>query len=267
MKRILIASLYFIAIAGIIFLMGFSQKTHRERVCPKVDINIDYGKREFASDIMLISSDIKQAISLNFDSIKGKQNTEFSIENIEKTLAKNNFVKEIDVYQEINGKINIRLTQRRPIMRIYGSSGNSFYIDESGMAIPIKPGYPARVLIISGRINDILFNGEGIDLLDSKNDSLPGINLLRNLYYIGKYIDNDDFLRKEITQIDIRSKNQIILIPLVGRHIIEMQSFANYDQKLKKLKIFYKNGLSQGGWGRYNKINIEFRNQIVCTKN
>jgi cell division protein FtsQ len=83
---------------------------------------------------------------------------------------------------------------------------------------------------------------------------------------MAKYLDRNEFLRKEITQIHILPDGKISLIPLVGNHLIEMHSYDNLDKKLRKLELFYKKAMNQGGWGKYSKINIEYKNQIVCTK-
>ena len=40
----------------------------------------------------------------------------------------------------------------------------------------------------------------------------------------------------------------------------------NFENKLARLKEFYKKGLNQVGWNKYSRINLEFSNQIICTK-
>ena len=265
MKKILIKIAYILPVLALIFLMAFSKKSHDSRTCPEVSIDIDYGKREFATDVMLISQEIENILRLHFDSIKGKKLEKIVLENIKETLSTHAYVDDIEVYEEVNGKINIHLTQRRPIVRVYGHTGNSFYLDEEGSAIPVKAGFPARVLIASGSIDDRAYRGEVLHILEPSSDSLPGIEQLRNIWAMAKTIDQDNFLRKEITQIDLES-HQINLIPLVGRHVVVMRTFNDYERKLRKLKIFYKQGLSKGGWDRYRTINIEFKNQVVCTK-
>jgi len=266
MKKVISISLTIATVIGIIILMAFSANTHSNRTCPGVTIKIDYGQRKNASDILLVYNDVRQTLSLNFDSLKGKPISEIHIEKIEKAVKKMSYVKTVETYVEVNGEIQLRLTQRRPIARVYGTSGKSFYIDQTGTIIPIRTFYPARVVIISGFIDDNFYTGENIDIMASENDSLFANSPLRNLYQMAAKINNDDFLKNEITQIVVNNDQTINLIPLVGNHIIEMFSFENYEEKLDKLKIFYKKGLRQSGWGKYKKINIEFKDQIVCTK-
>ena len=45
---------------------------------------------------------------------------------------------------------------------------------------------------------------------------------------------------------------------------ITLEDFIN--KKMDRLEKFYKYGLSQAGWNKYSYINIEFDNQIICTK-
>ena len=266
MKKIVHISIYVFVAAAIIALTAFSGKSHRARLCPGVEINIDYGSREKATDILLVLNDVKQTISLNFDSLKGRPLSEINIEKLEKVLSEMHYSDKAEAFAEVNGKVHISLKHRRPVVRIYGMSGYSFYIDETGTIIPVRYGFPARVMIASGVIDDRFYKGENINIFDSSSDTIAGMELIRNIFRLATLVDNDKFLKKEITQINISGDGTITMIPLVGRHTIEMLSFDNMDRKLRKLKIFYKKGLRHSGWGKYRKINIEYKDQIVCTK-
>ena len=41
---------------------------------------------------------------------------------------------------------------------------------------------------------------------------------------------------------------------------------AIIEKKLDKLKEFYTEGLNEVGWNKYDRINIEFEKQVICTK-
>jgi cell division protein FtsQ len=38
------------------------------------------------------------------------------------------------------------------------------------------------------------------------------------------------------------------------------------DRKLSRLDKFYRYGLNLSGWNKYDYINLEFDNQIICRK-
>ena len=69
-----------------------------------------------------------------------------------------------------------------------------------------------------------------------------------------------------IVQIYVDEKNNVELIPRVGNHNIILGDASDLENKLEKLMIFYKKGLSKTGWNEYSTINLKYKNQIVCTK-
>jgi cell division protein FtsQ len=56
------------------------------------------------------------------------------------------------------------------------------------------------------------------------------------------------------------------MVPRVGDHIVYLGAPTDISQKLDRLRKFYKYGLSQAGWNRYERISVEFGNQIICKK-
>ena len=51
-----------------------------------------------------------------------------------------------------------------------------------------------------------------------------------------------------------------------GDHLVYLGKLENFEDKLARLKEFYKKGLNRVGWNKYSRINLEFNNQIICTK-
>ena len=51
-----------------------------------------------------------------------------------------------------------------------------------------------------------------------------------------------------------------------GEHIVYMGQMEGFEKKLKRLKTFYRKAMGQVGWNKYVKINLEYDNQIICTK-
>jgi cell division protein FtsQ len=59
----------------------------------------------------------------------------------------------------------------------------------------------------------------------------------------------------------------IELVPRVGDHLVYLgKNGRTLKIKLARLKEFYKKGLNRVGWNKYSRINLEFSNQIICTK-
>jgi cell division protein FtsQ len=66
--------------------------------------------------------------------------------------------------------------------------------------------------------------------------------------------------------VDINSMGQIELIPLAGEHLIILGDTSDIEGKMKRLELFYEEGLNKTGWDKYSKIDLSYNNQVVCTK-
>ena len=72
--------------------------------------------------------------------------------------------------------------------------------------------------------------------------------------------------RGNIEQINVTPKQELELVPRVGSHILFLGKAEDYNEKFRKLQTFYEKVLSQVGWNKYERISVEFNNQIICTK-
>ena len=56
------------------------------------------------------------------------------------------------------------------------------------------------------------------------------------------------------------------LIPRVGAQVIEFGKAVDMEEKFEKLWILYNEGFHNTGWNQYERINLKYKNQAVCTK-
>ena len=80
-------------------------------------------------------------------------------------------------------------------------------------------------------------------------------------------IKNADFLKRIISEIDIKEDKNIIIYPQVSKQKIIFGYPDKIDDKFDKLIFFYKKILPAKGWNTYRSVNLKFENQIVCNKN
>ena len=252
MNRVLHIIFWVIIAAGILVLVSFIEAKHKQTTCKSFDISIEYD-----DDDPLISVDeIRQIIYDSFDTLIGKKLIDIDPVQIENMVNEIDFVANADIYTSITGKMNIRVTQRKPIVRIINNANQSFYIDKTGEAVPTNQGFPSRVLITNGFI-DINYS----DTLSIVNNSK-----LAEIYRLATYIQNDPLLKIQIEQIYVTKNREYEFVPKVGRHIIIFGGIENMDEKFKKLLVFYHQGINNAGWNTYKSINLKFENQVVCSK-
>ena len=56
------------------------------------------------------------------------------------------------------------------------------------------------------------------------------------------------------------------IVPRVGDQIVYLGTLDNFQKKLRNLRIFYDKAMGTVGWNKYKRINLEYDNQIICTK-
>lgn len=165
---------------------------------------------------------------------------------IEDILAVHPLIDEVECYKTPNGKLHVEVTQRIPIIRIMSRNGANYYIDNKGEVMPPESRCIAHLAVATGKIDTAYARKE--------------------LYDFGMFLQNNKFWNSQIEQLHITSANEVELVPRVGDHIIFLGKIDNYEEKLERLKEFYRKGLNKVGWNKYDRINLEFSNQIICTK-
>jgi len=252
MKRVFHIIFWILLTAGILVLVSFIEAEHKKTTCKSFEISIDYEN----ADPLISTDEIKQNIYETFDTLIGKKLSDINPVQIENMVNEIDFVANADVYTTITGKMNINVTQRKPIVRIINNSNQSYYIDQSGVLIPTNQGFPSRVLIANGFIGTNF-----TDTLSINNNST-----LAEIYQLASYIQNDPFLSLQIEQIYVSKNREYEFVPKVGRHIIIFGGIEYMEEKFKKLIVFYHQGINNAGWNVYKSINLKFENQVVCSK-
>lgn len=166
---------------------------------------------------------------------------------IELALMKNPFISSATCYKTTNGRVNILITQRLPLLRIQANDGSDYYIDETGQSIRTA-GYRADLPIATGHITPRY--------------------AARELTAIGRFLRNHPFWNDQIVQIDVDSTRRLTLIPRVGCQVIRFGRADSTEiaQRFRHLRALYTKVLPTVGWNTYTEVNLEYTGQIICKK-
>ena len=177
---------------------------------------------------------------------------DLDLRDLEELLEADERVKNAEVFVDKNDVLYFQIYQREPIVRVINRDKTSFYLDKEGNSIPAIKGSTIRVPLASGNI-------ENYDkkLLENAKQSK-----LKDVFTMAKYINEDDFLRALIEQIDIDQEGEITLIPKLGRMKLEFGKAEDLDDRFEKLKIMYKDGLPKLGWRKYDKLVLKYEGQV-----
>ena len=164
---------------------------------------------------------------------------------IEILLMKNPFIKEATCYKTPDGRINIIIAQRLPLMRVIANNGLNCFVDEHGFMM--KPmGYAADLVVVKGAVDP------------------PFIK--KSLIPLGIFLRDNEIWDKQIVQINVSEDHRLTLIPRVGDQVIRFGAADSIPQKFNNLRAFYEKVMPKVGWNKYSRISLENTNQIVCTK-
>ncbi|QLH34173.1 MAG: hypothetical protein HWD62_18835 [Cyclobacteriaceae bacterium] len=78
------------------------------------------------------------------------------------------------------------------------------------------------------------------------------------------FIQHDKFWKAQVAQLDMNSRGEITILPQVTGQLVEFGSAVDFENKFRKLMIFYKEILPTRGWTRYKRINLEYDGQIIA---
>ncbi len=177
------------------------------------------------------------------------------ISEIEYLMDKSKYIKNSEVYLDSKNNLHIHCVLRDPIVRISRRNGKDFYLDSDGNPIPISRRAAIRVPIITGNI-------KVRELSEIKKKG----NTFHKILELSKKINSDQFLNALIEQIYIDNNNRLTIIPKLGRQKIEFGKLNKIDNKLARLKTFYKAGMPSSGWANVEKLNLDLTDQVVITK-
>ncbi len=249
---------------GILSYLGFSIFFVKDRekgtVCRRVEVVI----ADSAQNRFINTEDIIVTANKVVKKLVGTRISKINTHRIENKILEMPFIKRAEVYTSVSGVLRIEVEQREVIMRIFNADGSSCYIDKDGYIIPLSERSAADVVVVSGNIS--LKNGKGrrVRVVDTSKDSCDRKGLLPELFDFVTYIRNDEFWNAQIEHVYINSPKDIELITRVGNHTVLLGSFEDFQTKLKKLFVFYKNALPREGWNRYSTINLKYKNQVIC---
>jgi cell division protein FtsQ len=249
---LIIPVLYLILIP--LFLVGSANS----RLCKGVSIDI-----KDSSDYHFVTR--RQLLNLVYGStgkIAGKPVKDIAVSEIESKINGLRELKEAEVYMTIDGTIHVYANQRDPIMRVMPDNGGDFFIDKDGVVVRKRNLYTPRLHIVEGNVNISSAMLNGVSVLDTSIKN----SILKDIYYLVEYINDNSFWSAQIDQIYVDNNDQIDLIPRVGNHVIHLGTAENIDGKLRNLATFYDKVLPEVGWNKYSVINLEYKDQIVCKK-
>ena len=180
---------------------------------------------------------------------------------IQRFLDDNPWIESNASFIDMDGTLTVSFKEYKPKFRVFAKNGRSAYVTHDGKVVPTCSNYTPYVLIASG--NFVIDNDSSTFQL---NDTLDrDRNLLDALYWCD-VIERNPFISSCVGQLYCNRHDQfeLTLRGLEARVIVGDTCLA--ADKLKRLEIFMKQRIDKPETHTLKSINLNYKNQIVCTK-
>lgn len=261
MQKIRKIVLWLFAIVYLAGISAFVAEQHSGVLCNKIDVVI---ADSLAKRFLEPGDIIDLLVDRNLLAL-GEPIIEINTDEIEKTVADNNMVKHCNVYTTIDGVVTIEIWQREPVVRIIDRNSKSYYLDVEGSVISMSDRFTPHVLVVNGYISTPFKLNMVENIYDKKYNKKT--QRLKEIHEMALFIRKDKFWNSQIVQMYLNAKGEYEIIPRIGPHLIILGNARDFREKLYKLWVFYNEGLKSVGWNNYLKINLKYKDQIVCSKN
>ena len=247
----LLASLWISIGAGTVIVLVAGVRKKDAQQCKAVDVYIKGVEKNFFVD----KKDVLGSISsIGGADPVGKSIASFDLRAMEKALEKNVWIKDAELFFDNNNILQVMVSEREPVARIFTAAGNTFYIDSSIARLPLSDKYAARLPVFTSFPSDMAV----LSAADS--------GLLKDIRLMSSIIRNDSFNMALIEQVDITPQRSFEMVPKIGNNIIEFGDASDAMEKFDRLKLFYKNIIPRAGLNYYSSISVQYKGQIVAKR-
>jgi cell division protein FtsQ len=232
-----------------VVLLVAAMKAKDSKGCSRIEINIDGSTRHMfvnQADIMYV---------LNKNNIHaGEILSDIDLKKTEDQLRDNLWINEAELFFDNSQVLHVKIIEREPVARVFTISGNSFYMDSTGLRLPVNENATARLIVFTSFPSD--------KKILSKPDSL----VLNDIKTITQYISAHSFLNAQTEQVNITQQRTYEIIPVVGNQVIRIGNADSLDEKFMKLIAFYKQVISKVGFEKYSVIDVQYHGQVVAVR-
>lgn len=210
-------------------------------VCKGIEVVID-GNGQAAA---ITKENVMEVLSGYPSPIVGRQLYQINTKEVGDYLMGFNNFETVGCIITSKGNLKVSVTPMIPAIRVFDGD-KSYYVNKDGKTMTALPGFHVDVPIVTGK-----FSGRR-----RPESVLPVVN----------YITADSLLTNLVGMIKVADNSDILLIPRIRGHVINIGDTSRLDEKKRAIVTAYRNILPYKGWETYDTISVKFRGQIVATR-
>lgn len=241
MKRLIQNSILLVLAAALVTGILWAKGKSRGEKCTGIEVQVINADSTSFVTPQGVLNDLKgQGIKL-----VGKRMGDINASEIEEALRLSPYLENADIVKCQDGKVLIRVSQLIPVFRVF-DGGSSYYVNRAGKHMSATNYYHSDVPVVQGHFTR----------------KFPPTHLLPLI----DYVENDSLLHSLVTMYIVRDTNNIILVPSISGHVVNIGNVSGLENKFAKLKLFYREVMPQRGWNTFDTISVKWNHQVVATR-
>jgi len=245
-RKLLQAVTTLVVTCGCIVAMVSASRIEDKKYLTRVSVHIKNSKKyHFVEEKEVID----EAITNRHIDIMHIPVGKLDLQGVEQALRSDPWVAEAQVYMDNNNNLNINITQRVPVARLFTADGQSCYMDRTMAIMPLSANF--------------VYYTSAITNVPALRDDSATLALKKQLLTLITAIQRDTFWNTQVTQVVIDSLGCYELIPVLGNQRILLGDTSRLKEKFDNLFAFYKNVLNRIGWDKYEVLDLRYRGQVI----
>ena len=241
MKRLIQNSILLVLAAALVTGILWARDKSRGEECTSIEVQVVNADSTSFVTPQGVLNDLKdQGIKL-----VGKRMGDIDASDIEEALRLSPYLESADIVKCQDGKVLIRVSQLVPVFRVFDGE-SSYYVNRAGKHMAATNFYHSDVPVVQGHFTRKYPPTRLLPLID--------------------YVEKDSLLHSLVTMFIVRDSNDIILVPDISGHVVDIGNVTGLENKFAKLKLFYSEVMPKRGWNTFDTISVKWNHQVVATR-
>ncbi len=211
-----------------------------------------------SSNSFVTKADVRKYLDKEYGTYIGMSLDSIDLSRIEDIINGRSAVNKSQAFTTRDGKLNIKVTQRTPVVRFQKEDGG-FYADAEGFLFPLQNSYSSRVHVVDGDIPLKANSGYKGAITDEKEKKW-----ISDVLNVINYMDRSKVWKGKIVQITVSDGGELTLVPREGNEKFHFGQPIDIEEKFEKMEMYYSHIIPEKGAKKYTSVNVEFSGQIVC---
>lgn len=241
MKRLIQNSILLVLAAALVTGILWARDKSRGEECTSIEVQVANADSTSFVTPQGVLNDLKdQGIKL-----VGKRMGDIDASDIEEALRLSPYLESADIVKCQDGKVLIRVSQLVPVFRVFDGE-SSYYVNRAGKHMAATNFYHSDVPVVQGHFTRKYPPTRLLPLID--------------------YVEKDSLLHSLVTMFIVRDSNNVILVPDISGHVVNIGNVTGLENKFAKLKLFYSEVMPKRGWNTFDTISVKWNHQVVATR-